>query len=95
MPHGPLRNKKTLLSQLWDSDPVSAQLVHSLEAPGSNLTGTSDYLDTNAVMNLIFAAQPGAKKIGLELEGDSILRSDLFQPGLEVLVDLIEGGVST
>ena len=43
------------------SDPVSAQLVHSLEAPGSNLTGTSDYLDTNAVMNLIFAAQPGAK----------------------------------
>ncbi len=46
------------------SDPVSAQLVHSLEAPGSNLTGTSDYLDTNAVMNLIFAAQPGAKKIG-------------------------------
>ncbi len=46
------------------SDPVSAGLVASLDAPGSNLTGTSDYLDTNSVMNLIFAAQPDAKKIG-------------------------------
>jgi len=47
------------------SDPVSAGLVDSLEAPGSNLTGTSDYLDTAAIMNLIFAAQPDADKIGL------------------------------
>ncbi len=46
------------------SDPVSAGLVASLDAPGANLTGTSDYLDTGAVMNLIFAAQPDAKKIG-------------------------------
>ena len=47
------------------SDPVSAGLVDTLEAPGSNLTGTSDYLDTNSIMNLIFAAQPDADKIGL------------------------------
>lgn len=47
------------------SDPVSTGLVETLEAPGSNLTGTSDYLDTNAIMNLIFAADPEAKKIGL------------------------------
>jgi len=47
------------------SDPVSAQLVDSLEAPGANLTGTSDYLDTNAIMDLIFAANPDAAKIGL------------------------------
>lgn len=47
------------------SDPVSTGLVDSLEAPGSNITGTSDYLDTTAVMNLIFAADPDAKKIGL------------------------------
>ena len=47
------------------SDPVGAQLVASLEAPGANLTGTSDYLDTNAVMNLIFAADPGADCVGL------------------------------
>ena len=47
------------------SDPIGAGLVQSLEAPGSNVTGTSDYLDTAAVMNLIFAADPDASKIGL------------------------------
>lgn len=47
------------------SDPVGAQLVASLDAPGGNLTGTSDYLDTNAVMDLIFAVDPDATKIGL------------------------------
>ena len=47
------------------SDPVGAGLVESLEAPGSNLTGTSDYLDTNAVFNLIFELKPEAKKIAL------------------------------
>lgn len=46
------------------SDPVSTGIVESLEAPGANLTGTSDYLDTNSVMNLIFAADPDADKIG-------------------------------
>ncbi|MBQ9029901.1 MAG: ABC transporter substrate-binding protein [Parasporobacterium sp.] len=47
------------------SDPISTELVESLEAPGSNITGSSDYLDTNAVMNLIFAADPDAQNIGL------------------------------
>ena len=47
------------------SDPVSAGLVDSLESPGSNVTGTSDYLDTTAIMNLIFAAEPDADTIGL------------------------------
>ncbi|MCQ2447591.1 MAG: ABC transporter substrate-binding protein [Oscillibacter sp.] len=47
------------------SDPLGAGLVNSLEAPGSNLTGTSDYLDTNAVLNLIFAADPDAATVGL------------------------------
>ena len=47
------------------SDPIGAGLVQSLEAPGSNVTGTSDYLDTTAIMNLIFAANPDASKIGL------------------------------
>ena len=47
------------------SDPVGAGLVASLEEPGSNVTGSSDDLDTNSVMNLIFAQNPDAKKIGL------------------------------
>lgn len=47
------------------SDPDGAGLVASLEEPGSNVTGSSDNLDTNSVMNLIFAQNPDAKKIGL------------------------------
>lgn len=47
------------------SDPTGAGLVESMEYPGYNVTGTSDYLDTNSVMNLIFALKPEAKKIGL------------------------------
>lgn len=47
------------------TDPVGSGLVESLEAPGANLTGTSDYLDTTSIMKLITAANPDVKKIGL------------------------------
>ena len=45
--------------------PRQSGLVESLEAPGTNITGTSDYLDTDAILDLIFAANPGAKNIAL------------------------------
>ncbi len=47
------------------SDPLATGIVESLEKPGANITGTSDYLDTNAVFNLIFAANPEADLVGL------------------------------
>ena len=47
------------------SDPVGTDLVDSLETPGANITGTSDYLDTDAILDLIFAADPDADTIGL------------------------------
>lgn len=47
------------------SDPVGAGLATSLETPDTYITGTSDFLDTTAVMNLIFAAKPETKKVGL------------------------------
>ena len=47
------------------TDPVGANLVKSNEEPGGNLTGTSDALNTETVMNLIFAADEKADKIGL------------------------------
>ena len=47
------------------SDPVGSGILDNLEAPGANLTGSSDYLDTNAIMNLIFSADPDAKNIAL------------------------------
>jgi len=47
------------------SDPISTGIVESMDAPGANITGTSDGLDTAAVMKLIFAADPDADNIAL------------------------------
>lgn len=47
------------------SDPVGAKLVASNEAPGANITGTSDYLNTDAIMDLIFANDADANNIAL------------------------------
>lgn len=47
------------------SDPVGAGLVASLYAPGANVTGVSDALNTEAVLNLMFSADPEIKKVGL------------------------------
>ncbi|MCR5087894.1 MAG: ABC transporter substrate-binding protein [Oscillospiraceae bacterium] len=47
------------------SDPISTGIVESMEIPGANITGTSDGLDTAAVMKLIFAADPDADNIAL------------------------------
>ena len=46
------------------SDPEGAGLVASNDATGSNVTGTSDALNTEAVMNLITAANPEISRIG-------------------------------
>ena len=47
------------------SDPLAVGLVKSLEKPEANITGTSDYLDTKAVLNLIQKLNPDIKKVGL------------------------------
>ena len=47
------------------SDPVGAGLVASMDAPGGNITGTSDALDTATIMKLMLAANPDLKKVGL------------------------------
>lgn len=47
------------------SDPVATGVVETMDAPGGSLTGTSDYLDTASIMELIFALDPEAEKIGL------------------------------
>ncbi len=47
------------------SDPVGAKLVNSMDKPGANITGTSDALNTEAVINLMLAAKPDTKKVGL------------------------------
>ena len=47
------------------SDPVSAKLVKSMDAPGANITGTSDFLNTNAIMDLMLAANKDIDYVGL------------------------------
>ncbi|MBR1584197.1 MAG: ABC transporter substrate-binding protein [Clostridia bacterium] len=47
------------------SDPEGSGLVDSNAKPGANVTGTSDFLDTSAVFNLIFAANPDIKNVAL------------------------------
>ncbi len=47
------------------SDPVGAGLAESMEAPGANITGTSDALNTNAMLDLMFIANPDVDYVGL------------------------------
>lgn len=47
------------------SDPVSAKLVKDMEAPGGNITGTSDALDTAAIFKLMTTADPDCDYVGL------------------------------
>lgn len=47
------------------TDPVSAGLVASMDKPGANITGTSDAIDTDKIMQLILKANAKTKKLGL------------------------------
>ncbi|MCD7818123.1 MAG: ABC transporter, partial [Lachnospiraceae bacterium] len=47
------------------SDPVGSELVESMDAPGGNITGTSDALNTEAILDLMFIANPDLEKVGL------------------------------
>ena len=47
------------------SDPVGAKLVDALDAPGANITGTSDMLNTEAIMELMLAANADLGYVGL------------------------------
>ncbi|MBR2781096.1 MAG: ABC transporter [Eubacteriaceae bacterium] len=46
------------------SDPVGCGLTDDMNGSGTNITGTSDYLDTNSVFDLIFAMYPDIDKVG-------------------------------
>ena len=47
------------------SDPVGAGLVESMERPGGNITGSSDGLNAEALLNLLFATMPDCGKVAL------------------------------
>ena len=46
------------------TDPVDAKLVESLDAPGGNITGTSDWISAEALMSVAKEISPDIKKLG-------------------------------
>lgn len=46
------------------TDPIAAQLVESLENPGGNITGTSDAVSAEMIMELALEITPDIKTIG-------------------------------
>ncbi|MCR5666839.1 MAG: ABC transporter substrate-binding protein [Eubacterium sp.] len=73
------------------SDPVGSGLVASLDAPGANVTGTSDMLNTEAVMDLMFAANPDIKTVGLLYDKG---QDSSTQPIKDAIAYLEEKGIS-
>ena len=47
------------------TDPVAAELVESLEAPGGNVTGTSDQLPTDEQLKVILEIDPEVESVGI------------------------------
>lgn len=47
------------------SDPVTAKIVDSMDKPGGNVTGTSDGLNTEALCNMMVAADKKMDTVGL------------------------------
>ncbi len=47
------------------SDPVGSGIVDDMMEPGGFVTGTSDALDTDSILDLMFIADPDLDKVGL------------------------------
>lgn len=62
------------------TDPVSAELVESVERPGTNVTGTSDLTPVRAQLELLKTLVPGARRVGVIYnagEVNSVVQVDL------------------
>lgn len=80
------------------TDPLSAGLVVSLDKPGSNVTGTSDAVSAEKIMELAKRITPGIKKIGAlynSSETNSIsVVNDLKKYAAKNGMEVIEGTVT-
>jgi len=63
--YGATKNAGTPVVFTAVNDPVGAQLVNSLDNPGTSCTGSSDVLPLEAQVKMIRAFLPNAKKIGV------------------------------
>lgn len=75
------------------SDPVGAGLVESIEKPGGNITGTSDEVQVEQIIDLMLQLSPDVKKVGVLYnagEANSVSNIERFKKyaktkGLEVV----------
>ena len=70
-----------------------------MEAPGENMTGTSDYIDTAKILDLVLANNPDTKTIGLVYnlgESNSAATIEALRPVLEEKgIQAVESTVTT
>lgn len=80
------------------SDPVSAGLVNSIEAPGNNCTGTADSIDIKGQIAMIKQMQPELKKLGVfytTSEANSISQLETLQAECDANgVELVSQGIT-
>ena len=80
------------------SDPVSAGLVNSLDAPGNNCTGTADAVDIAGQVQLIKTMQPNIKNLGViytTTEANSISQLATLKAECEANgINLIQKGIN-
>lgn len=80
------------------TDPVAAELVDSIEAPGTNVTGTSDLTPVYSQLELIQGIAPKAKRIGILYnpgETNSLVQLDLARAAAKELgLTLVEAAVT-
>ncbi|MBK8461619.1 MAG: ABC transporter substrate-binding protein [Nigerium sp.] len=89
---GAITDKPVLFTAV--TDPVDAKLVASLEAPGANVTGTSDMNPVAEQLALVKELRPDAKRVGILYssgEANSVVQVELARQaapglGLELVV---------
>lgn len=80
------------------SDPVSAGLVQSMEAPGNNCTGTADSFDVAGQVSLIKQLQPQISRLGViytTSESNSLSQLKRLQAECDAAgIELVSQGIS-
>lgn len=81
------------------TDPVAAGLVESMEAPGTNVTGTTDMTPVKTQLLLLKEIAPSAKRVGIVYnvgEVNSVVQVDIAKAAApELEIEIVEASAST
>lgn len=81
-----LRDTPILITAV--TDPVAAELVDSIERPGTNVTGTSDLTPVRAQLELLKEIAPGATRVGVVYNAGEVNSVVQVQIAREAAADL-------